>query len=317
MRKFILYKLNETQVNLFLEAFHNKTINNNTNLKRNINLISIDCTENDEKNNNYNQMIKKENDITMIQEEIIMEVDEEGVEEKEDNHEDTMNIIESLGHVPVSNNIIEDSFNYEYDIAPNRLPISSLKSNRSDTLRVLVERIDLNKYKQIDQFSYLINDDQTRLEENDDTSFRSRELSPPKYQLDAFKYKEIRARRPSPNRNNISKLNLFRNVFDDHDTKSLNKEASLDSQSSYSHSNLSQTSHNSSLCDSGFYSTPTKYYRLNDLVSVMINEDYLDKISNRQEKNENHVYVESDDDGFDENELIISTPNSKLASTFL
>jgi hypothetical protein len=286
-------------MNLFLEAFHNKTINNNSNLKRNLNIVAIDCTDNNETNTNYNSFIKEENDL-FIQDEIMTK---EVEDDEEEVNEDLMNIFESLKNNLPTNNIIEDSFDFEYDIVPNKLPIRSSELTINDNLHVVMKRIDLTKYKQIDQYRYLLNDDQNRSSEEFVNSFECNEILPSKYKLDSVKYKELRARRPSPNRNNISKLNLFRNIFQDYETSSQN-DTNLEIQSSYSQSNFSPPSspcktNDHSLCDSGFYSTPSKYYRLNDLVSVMINEDYLNKISNEQD----HVYEYSDDDGFDENEL--------------
>ena len=146
-----------------------------------------------------------------------------------------------------------DVNSFEYDLAePFDLKTKEIKTNVGDhsdsdrkSMKIVLEPIDLSGYVQTSQNSFLLSNETSR----------SEQLS-----ASARKYEELTRRVKSPTRETISKLNLFRNLnATSHDTTS-----SYKSHETFdcSRLDLEANTHNEA-----------KFYKINDLVSIMINED--------------------------------------------
>ena len=132
----------------------------------------------------------------------------------------------------------------------------------NENVKIILEPIDLGKYTKISKFSYLLSlpflstTAASKLPAIKLTN-NSPQTIYPYESLTRKKYEEIASRRASPSPENISKLNLFRNIF-------LENNPFFFANSTHSNS-----------CFSANYNSNSKYYKLNELVSVKINEDYF------------------------------------------
>ena len=136
----------------------------------------------------------------------------------------------------------------------------SVRNQLKKSVKIVLNQIDLKNYTTISKCRYLLSSSnttthsaselpQTKIKNN------SHETVYPYEGLTRKKYDEIASRRASPSPENISKLNLFRNIFLENNPYII--------ANSKSYSNNFDHSNNS------------KYYKLNELVSVKINEDYF------------------------------------------
>lgn len=114
-------------------------------------------------------------------------------------------------------------------------PTDKLKQNAT----VLLQRIDLNKFTKTSKNGYMLT---TKLET---LSARKR-------------YEEI-ARKKSPTRDNISKLNLFRNIYEEN---VINIDYKSDYNSDYRYNIFNNSN--------SIQYSEAKFYKINDLVSIMI-----------------------------------------------
>lgn len=260
VRKTILFRLNNEQLDFFIKALHNRTVKDKSAIPK----IEI------------NRLLSRY--------------------EKTDSHD--KNLIK-----PCSFN--HNGFTYQ-------------KLNA--VCKVKIKPIDLSKYKRLSNHTYLLESPATNLEstisssneqfENSDEEVsminRTSKLSTP---ISNEKF----AMRPSPNPFNISKLNFFRNIYEEENYKLSEEDLSrsnlnnsfcstIASSTNYSNS-FSTISHDSTYYHR--YSSSLKYYKLNDLVSVMVNEDYL----------KDNVLLTPDDSMDKEGKfysMVTSTPNSKF-----
>jgi hypothetical protein len=131
----------------------------------------------------------------------------------------------------------------------------------NENVKIILEPIDLGKYTKISKFSYLLSlplsTSASKMPSIKLTN-NSPETIYPYESLTRKKYEEIASRRASPSPENISKLNLFRNIF-------LENNPFL-----FANSNSQSNS-----CFRASYNSNSRYYKLNELVSVKINEDYF------------------------------------------
>lgn len=140
---------------------------------------------------------------------------------------------------------------------------------------VKLERLNLDNYMQSSQNRYSLRDKT----EQESTPMLSRKT-----------YEEI-ATRKSPTRDSISKLNLFRNIFDNkpkmnnHSTSpTITKNQERSSLPNYPYFNFDRSDSTAK-----YQSSSSKFYKLNDLVSLMINEDYI------KEKMNDNILIKRDD----------------------
>ena len=142
-------------------------------------------------------------------------------------------------------------------------PTIKIKLNK--VVRVLVEPIDLTKYKMISKWKYYLPNHLQKNNENEKAIKinHSYDTIYPYSNLSKSKYEKIASRKASPSPNNISKLNLFRNIYQENNPNL----ALLSVKNNFFDSN------NKIIRING--NNNAKYYKLNELVSIRINEDYF------------------------------------------
>ena len=320
LRKFLMKKLDYKEIQLLVKMLHNKTMKKKFDNSKNSNIdppnefINNAVNENsiknsnlphDDKNNDYkiskpvvidskedieDMDVENELDFTndfsdltqfdydSIEYDLVEPISEEFLN-NQTNEDSKLNAVASIQIKPIDlaqfKKITKNRYSLNIDTKsnPKQLSIEQNKFNKDDkinlTSMVVLDKLDLTKYRLTSKGGYLI--------KNEELSLNDKEEEYDASEYKRLKYSEI-LRKKSPTRNNISQLNLFRNIYDEKPILE-NYTSLLTKCYKKNTSNFQNELNTSSLCTRN--STPAKYYKVNDLVSIMINTDYLnsEKIS--------------------------------------
>lgn len=288
LRNFLLFDLTESEFNLLLSCLQLKSFKNS---KEEVhNLIDFEYKEESQANSKpdlFTDLINKsksqgDNQPTSESKANLEELNNYQDTIEEDDSDDVDNELEFTSDFSFYNYSSYDDSDSETN---KKNSSNSIKSKLDQDLKlklkavVSLEQIDLKQFKADDLTSPSANT------ESDLTAYYCHETNCLLTSSAAkLKYDEKCKSRKSPDPSNISKLNLFKNIFDDEtqshlfNNKTLSSnttEKTYNTRSSRRHSqpNFPTRSNSSNI---------NKFYKLNDLVSVMLNEDYF---KNKQEPN--------------------------------
>ena len=170
-------------------------------------------------------------------------------------------------------------------------------SERRFGMRLWLKRLDLSKYRRMASFTYDLRpckpDAQTEetespavsnMQTNGDSVHTSPQTSIQRQtrRLSKSDFDRLMADRTSPTPNTISRLNLFRRIFDSDDEHSTANNNNASKQ--IVNKNNNNNNHNTAIPNNNSTSTASntnarhpavKWYKLNELTSVMINQDYI------------------------------------------
>lgn len=224
LRNYFLNDLKEVYIQLFVTALHNRSLN----LKNNQESMSP-ILSNSELDYIQVDKITPDNHSIILEEKIEVDEPEYELEFTSDFSELTQYDV---------NSIVDSN-------EPINILNTPTKPNEKLNLKtqVVLERLDLKSFIQLPNSSFL-----TKTPEQIRNETRQVSLSK--------RYEEI-SRRKSPTRENISKLNLFRNIYEE-DRSYLDNNSNGDYRYNFDNSGC-------------FEYSQAKFYKLNDLVSIMIN----------------------------------------------
>jgi hypothetical protein len=250
LRKYLLTKLNERQLFLFINALHNQSMKSADEFVQLTQTQTSKVVEHEQPDQTLTDeccpVHEEHNELEFTSDYSIFSYDEEENE--------------SCGELAEKK-------------SAHSSPSKSLDSKLSMNPKVVLDKLDLAKYnlnvKKVVSIESTI----------DQTPSHSNTEAPAQHT----------SYRGNPSRKTISKLNLFRNFLnDDQDMNEFNRVSSMNSNSTDEFSmkkELFNTNANRSIremCISdrvAATATPqkSKFYKLNDLVSIMINEDYFNE----------------------------------------
>lgn len=265
LKKFLITELTHSNIESFIHALHKKSIKDtNRSIIDKIENISTEmgknlCDSNESEDAKFNQEITNENynQINQDQEQNI----NQGQENELNNSygPEILNMYDELEFTSCSELTQYDINAYEYDIVdydrvhqnepiltlpldpvsdqtivietkksqpiikPNILDDEKLTSD----VEIVIEPLDLNKYKQTSKYSYDLSDRECNVSydfNNGSQGYFSQENTPSRTHMERVyssrkKYEEISSRITSPTKETISKLNLFRKIYDSDDNE--------------------------------------------------------------------------------------------------
>jgi len=279
LRKLILLKLNQESIENLIIALHNKSINRKPQENSTENThISIEYVS-DPKHLVINNPTLDGNTTPQKLPDRLIQCVEEYIERIENNNPppdeifddvndkgnesmESLNMYDELEFTSCSELTQYDINDYEYDIVnPNQRSLHQSEEMINSPRRELPERSDpiVNEFNDFSDDNPLIIYSTPKKLITSTDNFLNYKVSDERIYSSRKKYEQLLESRGSPTKETISKLNLFRNIF-------------LDGEE------YSTTARDNPIDSSDFIRKPNeirpegKFYKINDLVSVMLNE---------------------------------------------